>query len=53
MMAAAEIIRWLGTLSPQTDVGIDEGGLALVVPDNGPDSGAYLEVGGMSDDSED
>jgi hypothetical protein len=42
---ASELQRWAFTLPGDALVGVDEGGLTLVVED----SDAYLEVGGMSE----
>ena len=43
VIAVAELKRWLNTLSPTDEVGIDEGGLTLVSYDE-PD--VYMAVGG-------
>jgi hypothetical protein len=43
-MQAREILRWLATLNPSEEVGIDDGGLCLRAAD---DETVYLEVGGM------
>ena len=40
---ARDVINWLRTLEPDDEVGIDEGGLTLVVKG----SEAYYEIGGM------
>jgi hypothetical protein len=45
MMSASEITRWLGTLDPDTQVGVDESGLTLTTEDKS----AYLEMGGLPD----
>lgn len=43
-----ELQRWLKTLRPTDLVGIDEGGLTLIVLDNGGiETGAYYEIGGL------
>lgn len=48
-----ELIRWATTLDPQSEVAIDEGGLALVELTNaGLPTNAYLEVGGIPEDEE-
>ena len=41
-----EIKRWLDTLEPGQEVGIDDGGLCLRVVD---DPGPYYEIGEMPD----
>jgi hypothetical protein len=46
MMTKRQIWRWLNTLPPDAQVGIDEGGLALQEW-NGE---AYLEVGGLPEE---
>lgn len=51
-MLPGEIIRWLKTLDPAQPVGIDEGGTALVIDDDDPWDGPYLEVGGLPLDEE-
>ena len=43
MMSNAEIKDWLATLPEETNIGVDEGGLTLVVEE----SNAYLEIGGI------
>lgn len=56
MMSVQEVKDWLDTLCPDSGVGIDEGGLALVVwPDREASeaTGPYLDIGGIpSDDLE-
>lgn len=55
MESKEDIIKWLQD-SPGTHVGIDDGGLTLVVCDgNGiaHKSGAYFEIGGLSPYAED
>lgn len=48
MMKATELKRWLGSISDDSFVAIDEGGLALVeLDENGIETDAYLEVGGI------
>ena len=42
-MMVSELVEWLGTLDPDDEIGIDDGGLSLVTRDT-----AYLEVGGMN-----
>ncbi len=52
-MDVKEIKDWLDTLDPDDGVGVDEGGLCLVV-EGEPD--CYLEIGGIplpEDESED
>ncbi len=48
MMAARELQDWLGTLNDGDMVGIDDGGLTIVVAG----SDAYLEVGGIPEEEE-
>lgn len=48
-MQAREIEEWIKTLDPDDQVGVDEGGLTLVVEG----SDACLEIGGMPLESED
>jgi hypothetical protein len=48
VMRNAAIKRWLATLPEDAEIGVDGGGLTLVV--DGDDS--YLEVGGMPDPTE-
>lgn len=43
MTTVRELKRWLNTLSPTENVGIDEGGLILLVQS----SDAYFEIGGL------
>ena len=45
MMSASAISRWLETLGPDTQVGVDESGLTLTTEDKS----AYLEIGGLPD----
>ncbi len=48
-----ELIRWATTLDPQSEVAIDEGGLALVeLTNTGLPTNAYLEVGGIPEDED-
>lgn len=48
MMKATELKRWLGKISDDSFIAIDDGGLALVeLDENGMEVDAYLEVGGM------
>jgi hypothetical protein len=54
-MRASEIKDWIDSLPANALVGIDDGGLALlVIADevNHLDDGAYLEVGGIPKDLE-
>lgn len=44
MVTATAIKEWLNHLPPDAQVGIDEGGLTLIVFDD-PDS--YFEIGGI------
>jgi hypothetical protein len=48
MMSNAEIKEWSATLPEEANIGVDEGGLTLVVED----SNAYLEIGGIPDPDE-
>lgn len=53
MIKAAELKRWLESLSEDADVAIDDGGLAIVeLDERGNDTGAYLEIGGIPDESD-
>lgn len=53
MLPAFQIQEWLNTLEPDAPVGIDEGGLTLIAHDlNNEPTGAYLEVGGISNEEE-
>ena len=45
MISQAELVEWLNTLSPDTQVGIDEEGLTLITEAGFQDP--YLEVGGI------
>jgi hypothetical protein len=48
MMPVPEIIAWLQTLAPGSEVGIDDGGLCLwEVLKEGQMSEAYCEIGGI------
>ena len=48
MMPVPEVINWLKTLEPESQVGIDDGGLTLkVVSKEGKLEDAYCEVGGI------
>lgn len=55
MMDVAEVTRWILTLSSDSSVCIDDGGLTLVELDPaGQETGAYLEIGGTpTEDDED
>lgn len=46
-MTAKEIRDWLDKLPPDTQVCIDDGGLALVAIVDRTLTGAYIEVGGI------
>ena len=48
-MHKAEIIEWLNTLDDEALVGIDDGGLSLVVVG---DPVPYCEIGGIPEDEE-
>jgi hypothetical protein len=53
MIGKAELLRWVKTLSAESCVGIDEGGLCLC--EVGPDdqvTEAYIEVGGVPEEEE-
>jgi hypothetical protein len=53
MVGKAELLRWVNTLSDESFIGIDEGGLTLVeVGENDIIGDAYLEVGGLPEDIE-
>lgn len=53
MMKASELQRWLATLSDDSFIAIDDGGLILVeVDDNGGTTEAFLEIGGLPHGSE-
>lgn len=52
MMSVAEVKDWLATLSPESGVAIDDGGLSLVEVKEHTETGAYLEVGGVPDDDD-
>jgi hypothetical protein len=43
VITVAKLSDWINTLEPEEMIGIDEGGLSLVVLD----SRAYYEIGGM------
>jgi hypothetical protein len=45
-MTKKEILEWLNTMSDDTFIGIDDGGLTLAEVD-GP---AYLEIGGVPEE---
>lgn len=48
-MERDELIGWLQTLSPDSTIVVDEGGLTLVeIGRNGKPTGAYLEIGGSA-----
>lgn len=47
MIDVSELKRWARTLTPGNDVAVDDGGLTLVELDDGVETGAYLEVGGI------
>ena len=48
MMKATELKRWLATISDDSFIAIDDGGLALVeLDEKGMEADAYLEVGGI------
>jgi hypothetical protein len=49
MMAKAEILKWVNALPDEAQIGIDEGGLHLIVDE----SEDYLEVGGMPEEDGD
>lgn len=46
MVSRAELLKWINSLDADAYIGIDEGGLTLVVEG----STAYYEVGGMPDE---
>ena len=48
MIAVKELKRWLDTLEPDAEVGIDEGGLILYTEE----MDACIEIGGLPDDAE-
>jgi hypothetical protein len=53
MMKATELKRWIATISDDSFIAIDEGGLALVeLDENGFEAGVYLEVGGVSENAD-
>ena len=48
-----ELKRWLDTLAPGNQVAIDAGGLTLVeVTPQGQATGAYLELGGVPEETQ-
>ena len=49
-MNPSDIIRWLNTLHADSIVTVDDGGLAIIEIHNGKPTGAYLEIGGHSDE---
>jgi hypothetical protein len=51
MISKAELLAWVNTLSDDSCIGVDDGGLTLV---GGNDimGDAYLEVGGFPEDIE-
>lgn len=50
-MEPKEIIRWLQTLHADSIVSVDDGGLALIEIHNEKPTGAYLEIGGHSEEA--
>jgi hypothetical protein len=49
MMSVNEIKAWLDTLGSESQVAVDDGGLALVeISASGEETGAYLEIGGIA-----
>lgn len=53
MMTKTEVKDWLDSLPDDSDIAIDDGGLALVEVRDGKETGAYCEVGGTPEDTED
>jgi hypothetical protein len=54
MMLVTELRRWVNTLEDEHYVGVDEGGLTLiVVNEEGVLQYPYLELGMISDDADD
>lgn len=54
MMDVTEVKLWLDTLSPDSSVAIDDGGLQLVEIDaNGQQTESYVEIGGIPLDDDD
>ncbi len=50
MVKANELQRWLATLSGDSFVAVDDGGLILVEVDaEGGETGACLEIGGIEE----
>jgi hypothetical protein len=48
MIDRKKLIDWASTLHPESSIGIDDDGVALIEIDKkGDDTGAYLEVGGV------
>ena len=48
-----DIMAWLATLPADARVGVDDGGLALIVDGSTRDGGPYFEIGGASQYDED
>lgn len=52
MTSTKDLIDWLQSLPPESSVGVDEGGLTLVVLDENDKVGeAYYEVGGVPEET--
>lgn len=49
-MTKKHVMEWLDSLPQNAVIGIDDGGLTLVVEE---DDGAYLEVGGLEQSEDD
>lgn len=51
MMNVKEVSDWLRTLSPESSIGVDDGGLCLrEIDKKGNRTEAYCEIGGLPDD---
>jgi hypothetical protein len=53
MITRNELLDWVTALSEDAMIGIDEGGLSLVVHDSGAgrtEHGEYFEIGGIPED---
>ncbi len=49
-MSKSEILEWLNGLEGDPEIGVDEGGLILLVVGNDE---AYCEIGGLPEEEED
>lgn len=47
MVPVGDVIEWLSTFGPKCSVGVDEGGLTLLVVDEEDDIVGTYEIGGI------